>query len=386
MDAAAPTPASPSAGVAIKTDILVIGAGQAGLSSAYHLQQRGLEVGRGFIVLDQSPQPGGAWQYRWPSLTLSTVNRVHDLPGMEFSEAVDTSALSVKASTAVPRYYAAYEERFGLNVYRPVKVQVVTRRGDRFRVETDRGLFSARGLINATGTWETPFVPDYPGRELFRGRQLHTRDYKSADEFAGQHVIIVGGGISAVQLLNEISLVTTTTWVTRREPQWRNTPFTSEDGRAAVKLVEDRVRAGLPANSVVSVTGLPRSPMIEAMEARGVLKRLPMFSEITETGVRWADGTEQSADVILWCTGFRSSLDHLAPLLLREPSGGILMGGRLATQVVKEPRIHLAGYGPSASTIGANRAGSAAAAELMATLGLEPQPFRSAAPAQQLVP
>ncbi len=57
MDAAAPTPASPSAGVAIKTDILVIGAGQAGLSSAYHLQQRGLEAGRGFIVLDQSPQP-----------------------------------------------------------------------------------------------------------------------------------------------------------------------------------------------------------------------------------------------------------------------------------------------------------------------------------------
>jgi hypothetical protein len=367
MDAAPPI--SPT-GVAIKTDIVVIGAGQAGLSSAYHLKQRGLEVGRGFVVLDQSPQAGGAWQYRWPSLTLSTVNRVHDLPGMEFSEAVDTSELSVKASSAVPVYFAAYEQRFGLNVYRPVKVSVVTLRGDRFRIETDRGVFSARGIINATGTWETPFIPDYPGREKFRGRQLHTRDYKSADEFAGQHVVIVGGGISAIQLLNEISLVTSTTWVTRRPPLWRSTPFTPEDGRAAVKLVEDRVRAGLPANSVVSVTGLPRSPMVEAMAARGVLERLPMFSEITETGVRWEDGTEQRADVILWCTGFRSSLDHLAPLMLREPSGGILMGGRLATQVVKEPRIHLAGYGPSASTIGANRAGAAAAAELMATLGI----------------
>ena len=86
--------------------------------------------------------------------------------------------------------------------------------------------------------------------------------------------------------------------------------------------------------------------------------------------MRWADGTTQRADVILWCTGFRSSLDHLAPLLLREESGGILMGGRLATQVVKEPRVHLVGYGPSASTVGANRAGSAAANELLATLGL----------------
>lgn len=363
-------PSAPPAGVAIKTEIVVIGAGQAGLSSAYHLRQRGLEAGRGFVVLDQSPKAGGAWQFRWPSLTLSTVNRVHDLPGMAFSEAVDTSNDAVEAAVAVPRYFAAYEEKFGLNVYRPVKVKVVCQRGERFRVETDRQTFSARGIINATGTWETPYIPEYPGRDLFRGRQLHTRDYRTAAEFAGQHVVIVGGGISAIQLLNEISEVTSTTWVTRRPLQFREGPFDQEAGRAAVKLVEDRVRQGLPPNSVVSVTGLPRSPLIEAMEARGVLKRLPMFSEITETGVRWEDGTTQRADVILWCTGFRSSLDHLAPLLLREPSGGILMGGRLATEVVKDPRIHLVGYGPSASTIGANRAGAVAASEVMATLGI----------------
>ena len=56
--------------------------------------------------------------------------------------------------------------------------------------------------------------------------------------------------------------------------------------------------------------------------------------------------------MILWCTGFLSSLDHLAPLQLRGDGGGIVMDGRLATQVAKDPRIHLAGYGPSASTIG----------------------------------
>lgn len=362
------SPGPPPPAVAIKTEILVIGAGQAGLSSAYHLQRRGLQVGRGFIVLDQSPEAGGAWQFRWPSLTLSTVNRVHDLPGMAFSEAVDTSETNVEAAIAVPHYFAAYEQRFGLNVYRPVGVKVVCPRGDRFRVETDRETFSARGIINATGTWESPYIPDYPGRGRFRGRQLHTRDYRTAAEFAGQHVVIVGGGISAIQLLNEISLVTATTWVTRRPLTFRTGPFDEEAGRAAVKLVEERVRQGLPPNSVISVTGLPRTPLIEAMEARGVLDRRPMFSQITETGIRWANGTEQRADIILWCTGFRSSLDHLAPLMLREPSGGIVMGGRLATQVVKEPRLHLVGYGPSASTIGANRAGAAAAGELMTTL------------------
>ena len=368
-DASTSTPA-PAIRVALKTDIVVIGAGQAGLASAYHLKKRGLEPGRRFVVLDQSPRAGGAWQFRWPSLKLSTVNRIHDLPGMRFSEAVDTDATEVEASVAVPRYFAAYEEAFGLPVYRPVKVRVVCDRGERFRVETDRGNFSARGVINATGTWETAYIPEYPGADRFKGRQLHTKDYRTAEEFAGEHVIVVGGGISAIQLLDEVSRVTTTTWVTRRPPEFRAGPFTEERGRAAVALVEDRVRRGLPPNSVVSVTGLPITPAIEAMQARGVLNRLPVFDEILEDGVRWSDGTVLRADVILWCTGFRGSLDHLAPLLLREPGGGITMTGKLATQVAKDPRVHLVGYGPSASTIGANRAGAAAARELMASLGL----------------
>ena len=363
QDAAAPR-------VAIKTEITVIGAGQAGLSSAYHLKRLGLAAGRGFVVLDQNPIPGGAWQHRWPSLTLSTVNRIHDLPGLGFAEAVPGQGNDVEAAVAVPRYFAAYERRFELPVYRPVTVKVVCERAGRFRLETDRETFSARGIINATGTWETPYIPEYPGAERFKGHQLHTRDYRGADELAGQHVIIVGGGISAIQLLDEISRVTTTTWVTRRPPEFRTGPFDEAAGRAAVAIVEDRVRRGLPPTSVVSVTGLPVTPAIEAMRARGVLERRPMFSEIIEHGVRWPDGAFIRADVILWCTGFRSSLDHLAPLLLREPNGGIVMTGRLATQVAKDPRIHLVGYGPSASTIGANRAGGAAASELMAFLEL----------------
>ena len=360
----------PQPNVTVKTEIVVIGAGQAGLSSAYHLKQRGLAPGRGFIVLDQSPTAGGAWQFRWPSLTLSTVNRVHDLPGMAFSEAVDTSAEQVEAAVAVPKYFAAYEKRFELPVFRPVQVKVVCERDGRFRVETDRGNFSARGIINATGTWENPYIPEYPGRETFTGRQLHTRDYKRAAEFAGQRVVVVGAGISAIQLLDEISLVTETIWVSRRQPEFRPGSFTEEDGRAAVKRVEDRVRAGLPPTSVVSVTGLRMTPRIQAMQDRGALAWQPMFSEITPTGVRWPDGREERVDVILWCTGFRSSLDHLAPLMLRNEQGGILMTGRLATQTAKDPRVHLVGYGPSASTIGANRAGAAAARELMETLGL----------------
>ncbi|HWL00089.1 MAG TPA: NAD(P)-binding domain-containing protein [Parapedobacter sp.] len=354
-----------------KTGIAVIGAGQAGLSSAFHLKQLGLVPGRDFVVLDQSPLPGGAWQYRWPSLTLSTANGIHDLPGLPFAETVaDTRAEEVPANSAVPQYFDVYERKFGLLVYRPVKVIVVCEREERLRIETDKGMFSALGIINATGTWNKPYIPEYPGASLFEGAQLHTRDYQTAATFAGKHVLIVGGGISAIQLLDEISQVTETTWVTRRAPVFESGPFTPERGRAAVAMVEERVRQGLPPASVVSVTGLPVTPAIEAMRRRGVLDRQPMFSEITPTGVRWPDGRGLNVDVILWCTGFRSSLDHLMPLMLREPTGGITMTGRLATLVAKDPRIHLVGYGPSASTIGANRAGRAAAQELTDYLGM----------------
>ncbi|MCK8675469.1 NAD(P)/FAD-dependent oxidoreductase [Rhodococcus sp. HM1] len=352
-------------------DIVVIGAGQAGLSAGYYLQKFGKEPDSGFVVLDRSFGPGGAWQHRWPTLTLDTVNGLHDLPGSSFAEAVDTTDGKVPAAAAVPEYYRAYEQRYHLPVRRPVQVIVVCDRGEYLRVETDHGVYAARGIINATGTWEHPFVPWYPGAARFRGRQLHTKDYRTADEFAGKHVLVVGGGISAVQLLDEISRVTETTWVTRREPAWRDEEFTPEEGRAAVAVVEDRVRHGLPPGSVVSVTGLPLTPAIRAARERGVLEHLPIFSEITEHGVRWPDGRELDVDVILWCTGFRSSLDHLAPLGLRNPGGGITMTGRLATQVAVDPRIHLVGYGPSASTIGANRAGRAAARELVDHLETE---------------
>ncbi|MET0464035.1 MAG: NAD(P)-binding domain-containing protein [Chitinophagaceae bacterium] len=353
-----------------KTKIAVIGAGQAGLSSAYHLKKLGLEIGRDFIVLDEAPHPGGAWQFRWPSLTLSTVNRIHDLPGLSFKETLTGNETEVRASEAVPRYYELYEKKFGLQVYRPLKIDAVYLHDDRFYIDSSKALFSASGIINATGTWENPYIPAYPGAELFQGEQLHTKDYKTADHFKGKHVIIVGGGISAIQLLDQISRVTTTTWVTRRPPQFRDGPFDDVAGHNAVAMVEERVRKGLLPLSVVSVTGLPVSPEVEDMEKRGVLKRIPMFSEITRHGVKWDDGREEKTDVILWNTGFKSSLAHLDRVLPREESGGIVMAGRLATMVAKEPRIHLVGYGPSASTIGANRAGAAAARELMKTLGM----------------
>jgi cation diffusion facilitator CzcD-associated flavoprotein CzcO len=341
------------------TDIVVIGAGQAGLSSAYFLRRSGFD----FAVLDANAAPGGAWQHRWPTLRMATVHGIFDLPGMRF----DPPAPEEPAATAVPRYFAAYEREFALDVHRPVAVHAVRHgSGDRLLVDADVDTWSARAVINATGTWTRPFWPHYPGRDTFRSRQLHTADYRGPAELAGKRVVVVGGGTSAVQLLTEIAEVAQTTWVTRRPPVFREEPFTEDYGREVVAMVDQRVRAGLPPESVVHATGLAWTPQLRQARRRGVLDRHPMFDRITPDGVAWADGTTVPADVILWCTGWRAALDHLAPLNLRGPGGGITMDG---TRVVAEPRVHLVGYGPSASTVGANRAGRAAARELRELLG-----------------
>lgn len=351
-----------------EVDVVVVGAGQAGLSSAYHLRRSGYQPGSGFVVLDQSPAPGGAWQFRWPSLTYDRVHGVYDLPGMQLTGADG----SRRSSEVVAEYFDRYERTFNLQVNRPVRVTSVREgAGGRLRVETSTEVWSARALINSTGTWDRPFWPRYPGQRSFLGRQLHTARYPGPAEFTGLRVIVVGGGTSAVQHLLEIAEVAAeTTWVTRRPPRFHTGPFGEEHGRAAVAMVEERVRHGLPPQSVVSVTGLPMNEAMRRARATGVLDRLPLFDRITPTGVAWdtagpAAGRAVDADVILWATGFRPAIDHLAPLKLREPGGGIAVDG---TRAVRDQRIHLVGYGPSASTVGANRAGRAAVREIRALL------------------
>jgi thioredoxin reductase len=352
----------------INTQVVIVGAGQAGLAVAYYLKRFELTPGADFIIYDRGPNTGGAWQFRWDGLKLGSAHKVNDLPGMaELGISFETADRLLPAKDIVAGYYRRYEDHFALEVHRPVTVTGVVNRGADLVVQHSEGETTTRMLVNATGTWGAPFVPFYPGVTEFAGRHVHTSSYVSAEEFEGQRVVVVGGGTSAIGFLLELEgLASELTWATRRPVEFKDeSELTIEGGVAAVAMQDSAARAGAALPSIVSGTGVPRTRRVAAGIERGVLVERPMFASIEPTGVRWNDGTFSEVDAIIWATGFRPELRHLAPLHLREKAGGLTVEAGAAWL---DPRIFLAGYGPQASTIGANRAGRVIARQIMAQL------------------
>ena len=356
----------------IDTSVVVIGAGQAGLSVSYYLKRLGLDPGNDFVVLDRGPSTGGAWQFRWDALRIGSAHRINDLPGLdELGVSFETADRHAPAKDVVANYYRRYEAHFGLQVVRPADVTSVENFGTdlmvNFTLDDEEKEVSTITVVNATGTWGAPFIPWYPGLKSFTGKHPHTNDYVSADDFAGKSVVVVGGGTSAIGFLLELENVAArTTWVSRRPIDFlEDGELNLEARKEAVVAQDEAARAGRALPSIVSGTGVPRTRRIQAGIERGVLTPRPMFESIEPNGVRWADGAFQQADAIIWSTGFRPELRHLSPLKLREKEGGVVVAQGASW---KDPRIFFAGYGPQASTIGANRAGRLIARQVIATL------------------
>lgn len=363
-----------------EVDVAVLGAGQAGLAVAYYLRRAGLPASSGYVLLDANPTPGGAWTHMWPSLRLFSPAEYSSLPGWLMPP---PTGEGFPPAAHVVDYLTRYEHRFQLPVHHGVRATAVRRADDdpggRLLVETTAGAWAARAVVSATGTWGRPFVPRYPGMETFAGRQLHSSRYTGPAGFAGQRVVVVGGGNTGAQLLAELSQVAQTTWVTLSPPTFLPDDV---DGRALFAVATARRRAldaGRPdPGGVAGLGDVVMVPPVREVRQRGALVARPMFARLTRTGAAWPDGTEQGADVVLWCTGFRPDLAHLAPLGLRGADGGIATAG---TRDVAEPRLHLVGYGDwtgpgSATLIGVGRTAREAVAEVTAGLGVAPSPVR----------
>jgi cation diffusion facilitator CzcD-associated flavoprotein CzcO len=257
----------------------------------------------------------------------------------------------------VVRYLGDYEERYELPVRRPVRVEGVYREEGQLAVRVGGVRLPARAVVSATGTWRRPYIPDYPGRETFRGEQTHSAHYVCPDPYAGNRVLVIGGGNSGAQVLAEVSRVADTSWVTLKEPTFLPDDV---DGRVLFERATRRYHSMQEGNEEEPVGGLGdivMVPPVREARGRGALKSVRPFRNFAQGGVVWPDGTEEPIDVVIWCTGFRPSLEHLEPLGVIGEDGRVDTDG---TRSVLEQRLWLVGYGDwtgyaSATLVGVGR-------------------------------
>ena len=363
-------------------DVCVVGGGQSALAVAFHLRraQRGrpgppLRV----LLLDARERPGGAWQDAWPSLRLFSPAGYSSLPGRLMPRPPGDEPPD---AAHVVDYLADYEQRYDVDVCRPVQVAAVERAGSGLRVVTDRGDLTARAVVSATGTWEQPFWPRVPGMEVFGGSQLHVHDYRGPEPFAGQRVLVVGGGNSGAQVAADLlGTVAGLRWATRRPPRYLPDDV---DGRVLFEVATQAVRdraAGREARGVGSLGDVVAVPPVRAARDRGDLVAGPMVERLTEHGARWPDGREESLDAVVWATGFRPALAHLRGLGLTwvdgHPATQAPDGSPFAVRSADGVPLWLVGYadwcGPASATlIGVGRPAQALAADVVATLDRAP--------------
>jgi putative flavoprotein involved in K+ transport len=279
-------------------DVLVIGAGQAGLAVGWHLARAGLR----FLLLDAAPELGHSWRSRWDALTLFTPSEYNGLPGLAFP--APSGAYPTKDEVA--DYLTQYATTFDLPVLLNTTVLRLTRAGDGFVAETSQGKLRARQVVVATGAFQRPAVPDLAEQFDSAVTQVHSSEYRNPAALPDGKVLVVGAGNSGLQIAAELS-------ATREVEVAAGSRTLRLPQRILGKdLFWWLTRTGLMGTSVDSTVG-------RRIRSRGELVIGTRHSDLTRSGVRFrprltgasersarfADGTSSEVDVVLWATGFR---------------------------------------------------------------------------------
>lgn len=285
-------------------DLVIIGAGQSGLATAALAPRHGFAR---ILVLEAAEEPGGSWPRYYDSLTLFSPARYSSLPGMRFPGDPDR----YPRRDEVADYLRDYANRLPADIRTSTSVTSVTHQDGAWSVLADDGRkFTARAVIAATGDYGTPFTPDLPGRQDFGGQVLHAADYRSPDPFAGQRVLVVGGGNSAIQIAADLGAVADTTLASRRPIGWTPQRPLGRDLHWWLKHTRLDIAPIRRLLAKVPVSVIDDGHYLAALDRHGVERR-DMFSRFTNEGVVWADGTKEAVDTVLLATGYRLAFPYL---------------------------------------------------------------------------
>jgi putative flavoprotein involved in K+ transport len=291
-----------------QVETLIVGGGQAGLATGYHLAR----LGQSFLILDANERTGDSWRKRWDSLRLFTPAYLSSLPGLDFP------GLRSRCPTRneIADYLEAYAARFDLPIRHGLSVDSVSKANDHFMISAGDRHFAAKNVVLATGAYQAPYVPNFAAQLDPGITQLHSSKYRRPSQLADGDVLVVGAANSGAEIALEVS-ATHRTWLSGRHPgseptrpgsrvdQLLTPPFwlflsrvasvTNPIGR---RMRPQMIKATLPLGRV----------KLKDLESAGVV-RLPRTISARHGRPVMEDGGVVEVPNVVWCTGYRAMFD-----------------------------------------------------------------------------
>jgi putative flavoprotein involved in K+ transport len=320
------------------TQILILGAGAAGLSTAGALKKIGLAS----TVLEQDKAIGGTWARRYDRLHLHTIRQLSGLAHLPLPRRYPRYV----ARDQFVHYLQHYATRLGLDVITGCEVKRVTpadggdgAAGSSWRVETNQGVWHSQVVVLATGQYALPRLPSWLGREAFAGQVIHSSEYRNGRAWAGKRVLVIGVGNSGAEIATDLAdagasyvaiSIRTPPFLTRRQTyglpvQLLSFPMSWLPPRIADKVASKIMRLAfgdMSRHNLMAPGYSPyqdqRVPLIDvgfaaAVKQGRVLVR-PDVASFTPTGVIFNNGLEEAFDLVVAATGFSTGLEHLLPV------------------------------------------------------------------------
>jgi putative flavoprotein involved in K+ transport len=287
-------------------EVVVIGGGQAGLSVGYHLARRGVP----FVILDASPRIGDAWRERWDSLRLFTPRRYDALDGMPFPGAAN----DFPTKDEMADYLEAYAARHHLPVRTGTRVQRLTRRDDRYVVETNDRNLEAGQVVVAMSSYQKPVTPAFAGELDPHITQLHSAHYRRPSQLPAGDVLIVGAGNSGAEIAMDLVQGRRRVWLAGRDVGQVPFPVRSPWVRRIIlpflfrvvfhRLLTIDTPIGRKARPKLIVGGMPLIRTRSQDLAAAGVTRVPRLAGVRGGRPLLEDGRVLDVSGVVWSTGF----------------------------------------------------------------------------------
>ena len=299
-------------------DTVIIGAGQAGLATGYHLQRRG----HPFVIVDAGSRVGDSWRRQWDTLTLYSPAQYDSLPGMPFP----ARKWTFPGKDEVGDYLESYARHFELPLALETRVERLERVGERYVVTTDRGRYRCDNVVVATGTFgRTPHVPAIADQLDPAILQLHSSEYRRPGQLRDGPVLVVGASHSGTDIAYEVAQTRPTILAGRDCGQ---IPPRLESRRMRLlfpvllfawrHVVTRRTPVGRKAMSDIRFHGGPMLRVKRAdLAARGV-ERVTSRIEEVQGGLPVVDGNVREVANVVWATGFEQDFGWIQLPILGE--------------------------------------------------------------------